>query len=161
MSGPIAIIAGAGQFPFHVAQEAKRHGARVVALGLQGWVDQGLRGLVDAYEEMELGQLQRILQWLKAQGVRQAIMAGKVTKEVLFDAGAHLDAQMQQLLSRVTDPSVTNLLGAVADRLAQEGIELLDSSTFLREALCPAGVLTTRTPTPSETRDIQLGQHYF
>ncbi len=158
MSASIALIAGAGQFPFHVAQEAKRHGARVIALGIQGWVDHGLRGVVDVYEEMEVGQLQRMIQWLKEQGARQAIMAGKVTKEILFDPRATLDVEMQQILSRVTDTSVAGLLGAVADRLAQHGIELLDSSTFLREALCPAGVLTTRTPTPSETQDIQHGQ---
>jgi DUF1009 family protein len=33
----------------------------------------------------------------------------------------------------------------------------MDSSTFLKDSLCPAGILTNRRPTSNEARDIRLG----
>ena len=58
----IAIIAGSGRFPFHVAQEAKRQGLTVVALGVAGWVDRSLSSGVDAFEEVAVGQLRHFIE---------------------------------------------------------------------------------------------------
>ena len=157
MSHSCAIIAGSGAFPLHVAGEAKRQGLTVVGIGLQGWVDPTLAQHVDAYEEIAVGQLGHLIERLKAHHTTHAVMAGKVTKDVLFDARARFDAAALGILGQVTDFSVNSLLGAIAGRLAEDGITLLDSSTFLKEHLCPAGVLTTRRPTPSDAQEIQLG----
>lgn len=157
MSEACAIIAGAGAFPRYVAQEAKRQGLRVVAFGLQGWVDPTLAQHVDCYEELAVGQLGRLMDRLKAHHVRQAIMAGKVTKGVFFDSRVRFDAETLGLLSQIKEFSVNNLLGAIADRLKREGVTLLDSSTFLKHNLCPRGVLTRRHPSPVEQDDIRLG----
>ena len=154
---PIAIIAGAGRFPFHVAQQAKRQGAAVVVLGVQGWADGSLAGVVDAYEEVAVGQLGRLIERLKSHRVRQAIMAGKVTKEVLLDRRTAFDAEALSVLRQVSDVSVHAVLGAIGERLAGEGITLLDSSTFLKADLCPAGAVTSRAPTDAERADIQTG----
>ena len=153
----MAIIAGAGRFPFYVAQEAKRQGAAVVAIGIQGWVDPALKQETAAYDELPVGQLGALIQRLKAHGVRQAIMAGKVTKEVLFDSRTTFDAEAAGVLQGLRDYSVPSVLGAIAARLEREGIALLDSSTFLKAHLCPVGVLTSRGPTPDETEDIRIG----
>ena len=152
-----AIIAGAGAFPRHVAQEAKRQGLKVVAIGIQHWVDPSLAHHVDAYEEVAIGQLGHLIERLQAHQARQAIMAGKVTKEVLFDSRLQFDAETLGLLSQVNDFSVNGLLGAIAARLAQRGVTLLDSSTFLKSHLCPVGVLTQRQPSAEEYEDLRLG----
>jgi DUF1009 family protein len=157
MNSKIAIIAGAGRFPFHVAEEVKRQGLTVVALGVQGWVDRSLSRSVDAFEEVAVGQLGHFIDRLKSYGVQQAIMAGKVTKEVLLDRHTMFDAEALSLLRGVRELSVPSLLGAIGTRLAQEGITLLDSSTFLKDHLCPAGVLTARSPSASESSDIHVG----
>lgn len=153
----IAIIAGSGRFPFHVAEAARRRGVSVVAVGLKGWVDASLAGQVDAYEELAVGELGQLIRALKRHAVSQAIMAGKVTKAVLLDQGTAFDPETLAILGRVKDFSVASLLGAVGERLAQEGITLLDSSTFLRDQLCPPGVLTARAPSPVEAEDIRVG----
>jgi DUF1009 family protein len=104
-----------------------------------------------------VGQLGRLITYLTSHQVRQAIMAGKVTKGVLFDERATFDAATLEILSQVRDYSVTALLGAIANRLARDGITLLDSSTFLKDHLCPPGVVTSRAPTPAEEEDIRAG----
>lgn len=157
MDARIAVIAGAGRFPVHVAREAKRQGLGIVAVGIQGWADASLASQVDAYEEIPIGQLGRLIDHLKSHGVRQAIMAGKVTKEVLLDERILFDSEARELLQRSSDRSVGALLGAIGTRLAREGIALLDSSTFLKADLCPIGILTSRGPTALEQEDIAVG----
>ena len=157
MTSRVAVIAGAGRFPFHVADEAKRQGIGVVAVGIRGWADPALASHVEAYEELAIGELRRLIAWLQAQQVTQAIMAGKVTKDVLLDPRALFDAEVRAILATVRDCSVPALLGAVGERLATHGITLLDSSTFLQACLCPAGVLTRRAPTAAESADIEVG----
>jgi hypothetical protein len=50
------------------------------------------------------------------------------------------------------------LLGAVAKVLADEGIELISSTTYLEPLLAKPGVLTTRAPDEEETKDIAYGR---
>ncbi len=155
----IAIIAGAGQFPFHVAQEAKRQGCTVIVIGIRGWVDPALATHADVYEEIAVGQLGTFIERLKSHEARQAIFAGKVTKDVLLDPRTGFDGEAISLLEQAGSATVGALLGAVATRLTTEGITLLDSSTFLKSQLCPSGVLTVRGPSPIEQADIRVGVH--
>ena len=157
MNQSCAIIAGGGRFPFHVAEEVKRQGLRVVGIGIQGWVDPSLAASVDTYEEIAVGQVGRLVERLKSHHVNQAVMAGKVTKSVLFDPRIRFDLETLAILGQLREFSVNGLLGAIAKRLARDGIVLLDSSTFLKSDLCPPGVLTARRPTAQEEEDIRLG----
>jgi DUF1009 family protein len=128
-----------------------------LALGLRGWVDPALAGCVDAYEEVAVGQLGRLIDRLKAEGIREAIMAGKVTKEVLVSQRTSFDAEALNVLGHVRDFSVSSILGAIGIRLASEGITLLDSSTFLNANVCPHGPVTSRAPTAEEQAAIRVG----
>jgi len=157
MASPIAIIAGAGRFPFHIAKEAKRLGLDVIVVGIQGWADASLAAEVRSYTELPVGELGQLIAHVKSQGVRQAIMAGKVTKAVLLSHGTTFDAEARDVLREAGERSVSALLGTIGKRLAREGITLLDSSTFLATSLCPLGVLTSRTPSPPEHADVRLG----
>lgn len=157
MESTIAVIAGSGRFPFHVAKEARRLGLRVVGIGMKGWVDKNFQNSVDAYEEIEVGKLGQLLSLLKQHAITQAIMAGKVTKSVLFHAGMTFDAEALRIVQKTTDASVPSLLGAIGERLSQAGVHLLDSSIFLKDSLCPEGPATPRSPTAAEKDDIAVG----
>lgn len=154
---PVALIAGAGQFPVLVAQEARRQGHTVIGFGIEGWADPAFARAVHRFEPLHVGALGVLLQKLHAHGARHVMMAGKVTKEVLFRSPASLDAEMKALLGGLPEPSVNAILGAVTARLAKEGITVIDSSAFLASSLCPAGVLTRRQPGAAEQQDIQCG----
>ena len=157
MTNRVAVIAGAGRFPFLVAREAKRQGLWVIGFGISGWADPSLESHVDAYEELNIGQLGHLLERLASHHIRQAVMAGKVTKAVLLDPRSPLDEVATGLIGQLADFSVGSVLGAIGKRLGQAGVELLDSSTFLKHDLCPEGVLTARAPTPEEQHDIAVG----
>jgi DUF1009 family protein len=49
-------------------------------------------------------------------------------------------------------------LGAIAKVLQDEGVELISSTTFLEPLLARPGVMTARSPNPTEQRDIAYGR---
>src|SRR6476620_9084878 len=83
-------------------------------------------------------------------------MAGQV-KHVQIFSRAIPDVRMLKMLLRLPKRNTDTLIGAVANELAHEGIELLDSTYFLRDELPTAGTLTKRAPDDRERSDIAYG----
>src|SRR5262245_66582276 len=67
------------------------------------------------------------------------------------------DLKMIQLLASLATKNTDSLIGGVAKMLENEGIHLIDSTSFLRPLLPEPGVLTRRAPTEGEKRDIDYG----
>jgi DUF1009 family protein len=152
----IGLIAGNGKFPLIFAQEAKRVGAEVVALAIKKETSPSLQNLVDRIHWVNVGQLGDLIEICKKEGITRAVMAGQVRHTRLFSQ-VKLDARAMALLAGVKDKKANSLLGAVADELLREGIELMDSATYLSHLLPSPGILTRRKPTQREWRDIEFG----
>lgn len=152
----IGLIAGNGRFPLIFAQEAKKAGAEVVALAIKKETSPSLENLVDRVHWVDVGQLGDLIEICKKEGITRAVMAGQVRHTRLFSQ-VKLDARAMALLAGVKDKKANSLLGAVADELSREGIELIDSSAYLSHLLPSPGILTRRKPTQKEWQDIEFG----
>jgi DUF1009 family protein len=62
-----------------------------------------------------------------------------------------------QVLRHLTSKNTDGLIGAVANVLRDNGIELTDSTSLLTPMLARAGVLTRRAPTADEQEDFEFG----
>lgn len=153
----LGLIAGKGRFPFLVAQEAKRSGYRVVCCGIAKESDPTLGQVADAYQEVKLGQLKRLRDFFKKEGVQEAIMAGKIEKVRVFQGKVWPDMEMAKVLMKVRDFRDDSLLGGIADYLSGHGIQLQDSTRFLKEALPGQGVLGKKSPPREVQEDIDFG----
>ena len=105
---------------------------------------------------MSLGQLGKLIKTFKSEGVDRAIMAGQVKHKQIFSSIIP-DLKMIQLLASLAIKSTDSLIGAVAKTLEAEGIHLMDSTLFLRPLLPDPGVITARSPTDEEKRDLEYG----
>src|SRR5262249_6681000 len=105
---------------------------------------------------LSLGQLGKLIKTFKAEGVDRAIMAGQVKHKQIFSSIIP-DFKMIQLLASLATKNTDSLIGAVAKVLENEGIHLLDSTSFLRPLLPNPGVLTSRGPSEEEKRDLDYG----
>ena len=56
------------------------------------------------------------------------------------------------------DKKTDTILRAIADKISEQGIEVLDSSTFIKDYLAPAGVLTKKKPSKQQKEDIDFGR---
>ncbi|MBW1733072.1 MAG: UDP-2,3-diacylglucosamine diphosphatase LpxI [Deltaproteobacteria bacterium] len=152
----VGIIAGGGQFPLLIAEAARRQGVRVVAVAHQGETEPALSDKVDEIVWIRLGQLGRLIRTFKKNGVRQALMAGTITKRRMFE-NILPDLKGLKVLSRLAIFHDDDILRAVTEALSREGVEVISSIRFLPELMAPEGCLTRRRPTRAEREDVYFG----
>jgi len=152
----LGLIAGNGKFPFLVLEGAKRAGTSVAVAAIREETDAAIESLADRLTWVGIGQLGKMLRFFKNEGVDKAIMAGQV-KHVQIFSRAIPDVRMLKMLLRLPRRNTDALIGAVANELASEGIELIDSTFFLKDQLPQPGTLTRRAPDERERSDVEYG----
>ncbi|MER3428529.1 MAG: DUF1009 domain-containing protein [Pyrinomonas sp.] len=150
------LIAGNGRFPFLVIEGARRAGVELAVAAIREETDPQIERVARRLMWVSVGQLGKLIRFFKSEGVARAIMAGQV-KHVQIFSNAIPDAKMIKLLLRLPRRNTDALIGAVADELAREGIELVDSTLFIRDRLASAGSMTRRAPDERERADIEYG----
>jgi DUF1009 family protein len=162
MSAPdirYGLIAGNGRFPFLVLEGARREGVDLAVAAIKEETDHQIEDLATTIEWISVGQLGKLVKFLKREGVTHAIMAGQVRHVQIFKLSALPDFRMARLLARLKRRNTDALIGAVADELAGEGIVLIDSTTFIKPLLAEAAILTKRAPNKHEQADLDYGLH--
>ena len=150
------LIAGNGRFPFMVVEGARRAGVSLAVAAIREETDPKIEQEVDRLVWVGIGQLGKMIRFFKGEGVEKAIMAGQV-KHVQIFSRAVPDARMLKMLLKLPRRNTTTLIGGIADELASEGIDLIDSTYFLQDSLPEAGTLTKRKPGAAEQADIEYG----
>ena len=150
------LIAGNGKFPFLVVEGAKRTGASLVVAAIKEETDQSIETIAEKVVWVGIGQLGKMISFFKNEGVEQAIMAGQV-KHVQIFSGAFPDWRMAKMLYNLPRRNTDSLIGGIAVELAKDGIELIDSTYFIKDQLAASGVLSKRKPDEIERGNIEYG----
>jgi len=141
MSEAVGIIAGGGRLPVCVAQAAREKGHRVAIAAFRNFAEVELAKYAHALTWVHVGELGALLEAFRTAGVRRAVLAGQVPKLHLYgDLGAlKFDEHALVLLRRLADRRDHSILAALADWLAEHGIELLRQGELVPELLAPIG----------------------
>ncbi len=135
----IGIIAGNGKFPFLVFDAARAQGYEVVVAAIKEETNPEIEFRAAASVHwLSLGELSKLIETFKREGVQRAVMAGQIKHKQIFN----------------TD----SLLGAVAKVLADEGIRLENSTWLLEPLLVKPGLITRRAPSEPERKNIEYGR---
>jgi len=154
----LGLIAGNGTFPFLVLDAARAQGYEVVVAAIkeETFPEIESKGAA-AVHWFSLGELSKLIDTFKAEGVTRAVMAGQVKHKQIFSA-IKPDWRLAKLLLSLGTRNTDSLLGAVAKVLADEGIVLENSTALLEPLLAKAGVLTRRAPSEQERKNIEYGR---
>jgi UDP-2,3-diacylglucosamine hydrolase len=154
----IGLIAGNGSFPLLVLDAARAQGYDVIVAAIKEEASTAIEqhGATSVYW-LSLGELSRLIETFQREGVHRAVMAGQVKHKQIFSS-IRPDWKLAKLLLSLGTRNTDSLLGAIAQTLAQEGITLENSTSFLEPLLAKPGVLTRRQPTPQETKNIEYGR---
>lgn len=155
-STPIGLVAGNGLLPLLVAQGAARRGLPVVAAAHLGETDRALEGAVSRLLWVRLGQVDRIVRFLRSQGARSVVMAGGIGRVRAFTS-VRPDLGAVRIIARLRSFRDDHLLRAVADYLAQQGLPVVSPTEYLEGAMAPEGVLCGAPLGPEEEKDAKLG----
>ena len=158
MSEKLGLIAGNGRFPFLVLEAAKGRGMEVVVAAIKEETFPEIeKAGAAAVHWMSLGELSKLIDTFRREGVERAVMAGQVKHKQIFSS-IRPDWRLAKLLLSLGSRNTDSLIGAVAKVLADEGINLISSTELLEPLLAKAGVLTRRRPTEQERKDIAYGR---
>jgi DUF1009 family protein len=152
-----ALIAGNGRFPVLALETARKLGHEVVVIAIREEASTEVEALASRCYWVSIGQLGRLVDILKQEGVSEAIMAGQVKHAKLF-SGIRPDWRLIKLLASLPQRNTDALIGGVAKVLESEGIRLVDSTALLKPLVAGQGVLTRRKPTKDELTDIDYGR---
>src|SRR5271169_6988083 len=149
-SHKIGLIAGNGKFPFLVLDAARSRGMQVIVAAIK---EETLPEIEEhgaaAVHWLSLGELSRLIETFKSEGVTRAIMAGQVKHKQIFSS-IKPDLRLAKLLLSLATRNTDSLIGAISKVLADEGITLMNSTELLEPMLAAEGVLTARAPSDSE-----------
>ena len=135
------LIAGNGRFPFLVLEGARSQGIEMAVIALKEEASPELAKLAKRLHWVSLGELSKAIALMQQEGVKRAVMAGQVKHNKIFSA-IRPDWKLAKLLLLLPKKNTDSLIGAVAKVLEEEGIQLVDSTIFLKPLLPGIGVLT-------------------
>lgn len=153
----LGLIAGNGRFPFLVLEAGRARGFDVVVAAIKEETSPEIDGQGVPVHWMSLGELSKLIDTFHREGVSRAVMAGQVKHKQIFSS-IRPDWRLAKLLLNLRTRNTDALIGAVAKVLGDEGITLENSTTLLEPLLAKKGVLTERSPSEQEQKNIEYGR---
>jgi len=155
----LGIIAGTGDLPRSVAEEAVSQGYRVVVIALKGFTDPSLEQVADEVDWFKLGQLQKPISFLKSNEIDRVVMAGKIEKSNLLRPwNMRFDRRALHMIRSMKDWRDDTVLAAIADEFLKDGIVIVDMTPWVGKLMAPQRVITRGSPTEKQWKDIEFGR---
>jgi UDP-2,3-diacylglucosamine hydrolase len=155
---PLAIVCGAGNMPYSVADAVIGRGRRVVLLALVGWADPAQ---VERYRHhwARLGQLGRMSRMARQEGCHDVVFIGALTRPAITQLRFDLAALMVlPRLIRAFAGGDDHLLTRICRIVEDRGFRLLGAHEVAPEILVPAGQLGRHAPSERDSADIAVAQ---
>lgn len=153
----LGILAGVGKLPVECARAAKQLGYEVYAVGLLPESDPQIAEFATDYQQISVGNLSGILNYLKSHNLEKVTMIGKVTKELLFNGKIQPDKKMIELIMSLPDRSDNTIMAAFVLELAKAGLQTFDQTALIRKLVPRRGTITSREPSSVERQDMDYG----
>ncbi|WP_240907376.1 LpxI family protein [Paludisphaera rhizosphaerae] len=159
----IGLLAGSGRFPILFAEAARRQGFAVACVGIQYEASEELRDICSTFDVVGVAKMGRMIRTFRRRGAAEIVMAGKVTKNVIYTPmrWLHLCPDLRTVQwwyrrDRADNRDDSLLLSVIAE-FKRDGMTFTSALDYAPELLVQEGVLTRRQPTANERRDIAFG----
>ena len=146
-----------GELPVIIAKDARERGYKVITVALETLASPEMDSVSDEIRWVNPGKFGELIDILKKHQIKEAIMAGKVPKSLLYKSKITPDLRAVKLLFSIKDKSDDAILNAITKELAGEGIEIIDTTKFSHHLLTPVGCLTRKKPDEEQWKDIEFG----
>lgn len=156
-SARFAVIAGNGHFPFLVLDAARDQGIRPLVVAIKEEASPELERVAEAVHWLSLGEVAKLLELLSSERINKLVLAGQVKHAQLFSSITP-DGLVHRMLKGLQRKNTDALIGAFVRMVEGRGIQVVDSTIFLKPLLAEAGPLTRRLPDADEAADIAYGR---
>jgi len=127
-----------------------------VVIAHEGETDPEILRHCQACHWIKLGQLGRLIEYLKRHKIQKAIMAGSIRKRRMFE-GVRPDLRGLGLMVRLKIFHDDAILRAVSKELEREDIQIISCTQILPNLLAEEGIFTKKGPNKDQEVDISIG----
>jgi UDP-2,3-diacylglucosamine hydrolase len=152
-----AIIAGNGHFPFLVLEAARDQGIDPLVVAIKEEANPELAGVASTIHWLSLGEVSKLLDLLVCEKVGKVVLAGQVKHAQLFSS-IKPDGLVSRVLQSLPRKNTDSLIGIFVRMLESRGVQVVDSTLFLKPLLPEAGPITRRAPDDEDQSDIAYGR---
>jgi len=156
---PLGIVAGGGSMPLRVAEAVRRTGRPVCVVLLDGFADPALWREVAFADRLALGQIGRLVGVLRAAGVQDVVMCGRVERPSL--SALRFDAEGAKLVARLGPRAMFGgddaLLRRALELVRELGFNPMGAQEVLGALLVEEGQLGRHAPDEAAWVDIRRG----
>ena len=154
----IGIIAGNRLLPIILAQKIKQknRNCEIVAVCFKGETSRAIREHVDKTYWLNAGSLGDLRRVLKKEKLTQCIMAGQINPLRIFKR-KNWDKELISLVNDMEDFRPHTIFTKIIDFLRSEGINFLNSISYLKEDLAEEGIMNELPLNEDFKKDIDFG----
>lgn len=155
MENQIALIAGEGDLPVVIANRLTDRGTPPVVYSIREKIGELSKYALDVVN-ITKPDFGFTISDMKKRGVRDIIMAGTVSKTLVFKPSL-FDLTTQRFLASLIFRDDHSILGAVVDFLEKHGFRVLSYRDIVPDLLAAKGHIAGRAPTKEEKDDAAYG----
>lgn len=155
MGAPLGLIAGLGELPVAIAENAVATGQGVYVLRLKGFEEPGLEKFQGSV--VGLGEIGAVMDRLKAAGCKDVVFAGNVSRPDFRNL--KLDFRGITLLPKVIAEARKGddaLLRVLVNEFEKHGFRVIGSDVAHTRLLAPAGLIAGPAPNETMMQDMQV-----
>lgn len=157
----VGLLAGSGRFPVLFAEAAQQRGLEVHCVGIRHEAPDELIPLCARFERVGVTRMNTMIRAFQRMGVDEVVMAGKVTKNVMYTPWRVLqlwpDRRTVRWWRNLPDRKDDTVLLSLIDEFARDGIRFTSALDYCPELLVDHGLLSRRPLTPVERGDVAFG----
>ncbi len=140
----IGILAGGGNLPKVIIEEAKKLGYSVCVAGFKGHTDDETLSMADISECFPIGQFLKIIKFFHKHGIKEVCLAGTINKPKVMDFRP--DWLAAKIIFSLKSKGDDALLRAIIEQLEKEDLNIVSAAKLVPSLLSPLGVLTKTQP---------------
>ena len=152
----IALIAGEGILPVEIAKKLNKIQKSTLIIALRDDFEV-LEPYAGKLIHLKTPNFTRGIKEIKSFGSDELIMAGRISKKVIYRVPFALDKTALKILKNSLRDD-HSLLGAVVKAFEDEKIKVIPYWQILPEFIAPYGILSKREPTERELKDIEYAK---
>ncbi len=140
----IGILAGSGNLPKIIIEEAKKNGYKVAVCGFKGHTDAETFDMADVSTSLAIGQFSKVIKFFHDNDITKVCMAGAISKPKILDFRP--DFLAAKVILSLKSKGDDSLLRAIIKLLEKENLFIVSAAELVPSLLSPAGVLTKTQP---------------
>ena len=153
----LLIIAGSDNYPKIIIEAARKYGVKNIhVIAFKGETKKRNLNLADSVSWVRVGEFPKMIDIITKLGFENVIMVGQISPKNIFSL--KLDAKAKEILKSLEIINAHSVFKTIVNEIEATGVRVLPANYFLNNFIPSAGILTNRSLTEIEMKNLEIEQ---